>query len=711
MLEQFEAGDRDDAGRHAFGLQGLCGLQRQSNFGAGAEQGDFRLAVGGLQLIGALARQVLAGVGQADRRGLLTRQAHARRRLLVLQGDLPALQRLDGVGGAEDHQVGDGAQGRQMLDRLVGRAVFAQTDRVMGQDVNHAHAHQGGQADRRAAVVREDHEGAGVGDDAAVQGHAVHGRAHAVFTHAPVDVTTGVVGRVEDLGVLDEGVVRAGQVGRAADQFGDGVEHRLQRLARGLARGQGGLARNQFLQLGVQGLEGAGGQVAGHGAGEVVALGVVQQASFPRLARLGALLADLGPGLLDAFRQVEGVEGPVQGLTRGGDLGGAQGGAVGLVAAFHGGGALADLGLAGDQRRLRLLGRPGQGLLDLPVVVAVDGLDRPARGLEAGQLVGVVRQRHLAVDGDLVVVPHDAELVQLQTTGQGDGFLRHAFHQAAVAGDDPGAVVDQIRTEAGGQVALSQGETDRVGDALTQGAGGRLDAGHVTVFRVAGGLGAPLAEVFQLFAGRVLVAGQVQQAVDQHRAVARRQDEAVAVGPVGAAGVELQEFRVEDGGDVGHAHGHSGVAALGLFDAVHGQDANGVGHLFGRRLGECSLGVGHGETFPQEQDKAGARRLYPDARTGSIRNLDERTPMDAVTAAKTRIDKALALLERKVLELKARPATAPAITDDDLFAPRASNAADLVRIAELEAAGRDAAEALGRAAEAVREVLAEQEAR
>jgi hypothetical protein len=55
--------------------------------------------------------------------------------------------------------------------------------------------------------------------------------------------------------------------------------------------------------------------------------------------------------------------------------------------------------------------------------------------------------------------------------------------------------------------------------------------------------------------------------------------------------------------------------------------------------------------------------------------------MDAVTAAKTRIDKALALLERRVLELKARPATAPAITDYDVFAPGASNAADLVRFA------------------------------
>ncbi len=84
--------------------------------------------------------------------------------------------------------------------------------------------------------------------------------------------------------------------------------------------------------------------------------------------------------------------------------------------------------------------------------------------------------------------------------------------------------------------------------------------------------------------------------------------------------------------------------------------------------------------------------------------------MDAVTAAKTRIDKALALLERKIMELKARPPSAPPIPDDDLFAPRPSNAADVARIEALESAGRDAAEALARAAEAVREVMAANDA-
>ena len=80
---------------------------------------------------------------------------------------------------------------------------------------------------------------------------------------------------------------------------------------------------------------------------------------------------------------------------------------------------------------------------------------------------------------------------------------------------------------------------------------------------------------------------------------------------------------------------------------------------------------------------------------------------DATTAAKDRIDRALATLERKVLELKARPATAPAIADDDLFAASPSQAKADARVAELESAGRDASEALARAAVQIRELMAE----
>ena len=79
---------------------------------------------------------------------------------------------------------------------------------------------------------------------------------------------------------------------------------------------------------------------------------------------------------------------------------------------------------------------------------------------------------------------------------------------------------------------------------------------------------------------------------------------------------------------------------------------------------------------------------------------------DATTAARDRIDRALALLERNALELKARSA-APRAVDDDLFAiPASAGQEQHRRIAELEAAGRDASAALAAAAVAVRDILA-----
>lgn len=82
---------------------------------------------------------------------------------------------------------------------------------------------------------------------------------------------------------------------------------------------------------------------------------------------------------------------------------------------------------------------------------------------------------------------------------------------------------------------------------------------------------------------------------------------------------------------------------------------------------------------------------------------------DATTAAKDRVDRALAALERKMLDLKARPASAPPIADDDLFARAPGDAGGseaAARIAELEQAGRDASDALAHAADQLRGLLA-----
>ena len=56
-------------------------------------------------------------------------------------------------------------------------------------------AHQRGEPDRRPAIIGEHQERAGIGDDAAVQRHAVHGGRHAVLAHAVMDEAAGIIRR------------------------------------------------------------------------------------------------------------------------------------------------------------------------------------------------------------------------------------------------------------------------------------------------------------------------------------------------------------------------------------------------------------------------------------------------------------------------------------------------------------------------------------
>ena len=60
--------------------------------------------------------------------------------------------------------------------------------------------------------------------------------------------------------------------------------------------------------------------------------------------------------------------------------------------------------------------------------------------------------------------------------------------------------------------------------------------------------------------------------------MAGRQDEAVAVGPMGIGGVEFQELGEQHGGDVGRAHRQAGMAGIGLLHRIHAEGADGIGH-------------------------------------------------------------------------------------------------------------------------------------
>ena len=58
-------------------------------------------------------------------------------------------------------------------------------------------------------------------------------------------------------------------------------------------------------------------------------------------------------------------------------------------------------------------------------------------------------------------------------------------------------------------------------EALAQRPGGGLDPGGVAVFRMAGGAAAELAEALDLIQRHVGIAGEIEQGIEQHRAVAR----------------------------------------------------------------------------------------------------------------------------------------------------------------------------------------------
>jgi hypothetical protein len=85
---------------------------------------------------------------------------------------------------------------------------------------------------------------------------------------------------------------------------------------------------------------------------------------------------------------------------------------------------------------------------------------------------------------------------------------------------------------------------------------------------------APLAELLDVVE-RQVVPGEVEHAVEQHRRVAAREHEAVAVRPVGVLGHVAQVPAEDLDGDPGERHRSAGVAAVRLLDGVDRQEAHG----------------------------------------------------------------------------------------------------------------------------------------
>ena len=229
--------------------------------------------------------------------------------------------------------------------------------------------------------------------------------------------------------------------------------------------------------------------------------------------------------------------------------------------------------------------------------VLAEVLDVPAVRLVALADVLGEGERGVALDRDVVVVVEDDQAAEAEVAAERARLRRDPLLEVAVGRDHVREVADHVLAEAGGEHALAEREADGGRDALAERPGGGLDPGRVAVLRMPRARRAELAEVLDVVE-RDAVPGEVQDRVQEHRRVARREHEAVARGPVRVLRRVAHDARVEQVGHRRERHRSARVARVGLLDRIHRQRADRVdaqlvegGPL--RRHGQCgSLLVG-----------------------------------------------------------------------------------------------------------------------
>ena len=165
--------------------------------------------------------------------------------------------------------------------------------------------------------------------------------------------------------------------------------------------------------------------------------------------------------------------------------------------------------------------------------------------------------------------------------------MRNAFHQAAIACEHPGEVIDDrvtVAIEFRGQQFFRKRHTHGIGEPLAQRAGGGFDArgdAHLGMTRCTR---MKLTEIAQL-ADREIVAGEMEERIEQHGAVPVREHKAVTVGPARVGGVVREHARPQRHRNFSHAHRHARVARVGLLHSIHGERTDRCGHARRQRPG------------------------------------------------------------------------------------------------------------------------------
>ena len=165
LLKESPARHAYDSRVDALLFEFLLRFHTQRHFAPGSQQQNLGFAVPGIgQDIRAFGKATGRRIPRPIQRGNgLPRQDQYRGLPLELHDNPPRFHDFIGVSGPDQHEIGNGAQRRQVLDWLMRRSVFAETDRIMREHVNHGKVHHGREADSRSPVIAEDQKPGAIG--------------------------------------------------------------------------------------------------------------------------------------------------------------------------------------------------------------------------------------------------------------------------------------------------------------------------------------------------------------------------------------------------------------------------------------------------------------------------------------------------------------------------------------------------------------------
>jgi hypothetical protein len=142
-------------------------------------------------------------------------------------------------------------------------------------------------------------------------------------------------------------------------------------------------------------------------------------------------------------------------------------------------------------------------------------------------------------------------------------------------------VVDKLEAvlvESSSSVSLGNGQTNSVGDTLTEGTSGNLDSGSVVSLGVTRSTAVNGSESLQVIHAEV-VTEQMEESILKHAAVSVRENETVTVQPVRVLGVEVKELVEQNVSNWGHSHGSTRVSRVAVSCRIGRKDTDGVDSL------------------------------------------------------------------------------------------------------------------------------------